>query len=114
MRDERSTGLSWSLISHPSQRRFAALTGADAHRVVDVREEDLAVADLAGATGLHNRADDRIHLMIRDHHLQLHLWEEADLVFHAAIPLDVAALAAAAPHLARRHPHDPEVAEQRV
>src|SRR5205823_2601227 len=75
---------------------------------------DLAVADLASAAGLRDRSDHGVHLMIRHHQLQLHLGEETDLVFHAAVPLDIAALAAAAAHLAGRHPDDPEVAEQGV
>src|SRR6266571_3957404 len=78
----------------PSQRRFAALAGADAHGIVKVTEEDLAVADLAGAPGLHDRRDHRFRLLIGHHQLELHLGEEADLVLHAPVPLDIAALAA--------------------
>src|SRR5512134_1918486 len=41
-----------------SDRVPAALAGADAHDFLDVREEDLAVADPAGARRLLDRLDD--------------------------------------------------------
>src|SRR5690606_37993008 len=39
------------------QRVAVQLAGADAHHPVQVPDEDLAVADLAGAGGLHHRLD---------------------------------------------------------
>src|SRR5207247_570 len=38
-------------------RRFVGLAGADAHHVLDRGDEDLAVADLAGARRLDDRVD---------------------------------------------------------
>src|SRR5690348_4654098 len=52
----------WILCLH---RRFARLTRADAHRLLDFGDEDLAVADLAGARRLDDRLDRPIHEVLR-------------------------------------------------
>src|SRR6185437_15587182 len=61
--------------------------GADAHGAVDVENEDLAIADLAGVGG----SGDRFHHLLdqvglhRD--FDLYLRQEAHMVFRAAIDL---------------------------
>src|SRR5215469_13506260 len=44
----------------PLQRAVVGLPGADADDPLDVGDEDLAVTDLAGLRGLHDRLDDLI------------------------------------------------------
>src|SRR5829696_2368151 len=71
----------------------AALAGADAQRLLDGRDEDLAVADPAGLGGVSDRLDDALGETVLDHHLELHLGEEVDDIFGAAIELGMALLA---------------------
>ena len=58
------------------------------------RHEDLAVADLAGARGLHDRLDRALDQRVGHDHLDLDLRQEVDDVLGAAIELGVALLAA--------------------
>src|ERR1019366_6282399 len=62
---------------------LAGLAGADANDLLERRDEDLAVTDLAGARRRLNRLDD-------------HLGQEIDDVLGVAIELGVALLAAEA------------------
>ena len=59
-----------------------------------VRDEDLAVADAAGARGVHDRLDRPLDHVVLADHLDLHLGQEVHDVFGAAIELGVALLAA--------------------
>src|SRR5215211_366932 len=88
------------LKSAGSQRLGAGLAGTDADRLLDRGDEDLAVADLAGAGGLADRLDRALDQGIVDHHLDLHLGQEAHGVLSAAIDLGLAFLAAEALHFA--------------
>src|SRR5436309_10883582 len=77
----------------------AALAGADADAVLQRQHEDLAVADLAGvagAGGVHDRLDRRLHERLVDGDLQLDLRQQPDLELAAAVDLGEAALPAAA------------------
>ena len=76
-----------------SDRFLARLAGADADDLLDVGDEDLAVADLAGARGLDDRLDRALDQRVADDHLDLHLGQEVDDVLGAAIELGVALLA---------------------
>src|SRR5258708_4698568 len=78
----------------------ARLAGADAQRLLDRRDEDLAVTDLAGVGGLLDRLDGALDLGVVDHDLDLHLGQEAHQVLGAAIDLGLALLAAEALDLA--------------
>jgi hypothetical protein len=60
------------------QRLRVLLAGADAHDVVERLHEDLAVADVAGAGGRHDRVDRRLHEGLRDGDLELDLLVELD------------------------------------
>src|SRR5687768_12441818 len=77
-----------------SERISIQLARADPHHPLQVPDEDLAVADLAGAGGLHDRLDHRVDLLVCDPDFQLDLGQEVDHVFRAAIELGMALLAA--------------------
>src|SRR5579859_7373668 len=76
------------------QRVIVGFARADADRLHDVEDEDLAIADLAGLGGgldrLHHAVDD----LVGDGHLDLHLGQEVYDIFGAAIDLGLALLAA--------------------
>src|SRR5205823_11271786 len=87
------------------------LSGADAHRPVDVGGPDLAVADLPGASGGGDDVDDLVDVCSFDEDLDLDLGHEADLVLAPAERLALAALAPIALHLGNRHADDPGASE---
>ena len=60
------------------------------------RHENLAVADASGVGGLLDRLDRALEQRIVEHDFDLHLGQEVDDVFGAAIELGVALLAAEA------------------
>ena len=66
--------------------------------------ENLAVADAPGARGVLDRLDDIVDEAVLDHHLDLHLGQEVDHIFGAAVELGVALLAAEALHFDHGHP----------
>src|SRR5262249_59851461 len=76
-----------------SERVGPALAGADADDFLDRGHEDLAVADAAGAGGLLDGLDRALDLVVLEHDLQLHLGQEVDDIFGAAIELGVTLLA---------------------
>jgi hypothetical protein len=76
-----------------SDRVGTALAGADADRLVDRRDEDLAVADPAGMGRVLDRLHRALNQPILHHHLDLHLRQEVDHVFGPAIQLGMAFLA---------------------
>src|ERR1700728_2058286 len=79
--------------------RRAGFPGADAHDLIEIGDEDLAVAD---ATGLR-RDDDELHHLIdlvsRAGDLDLELGQEMPRIFGAAEHLGAAALTAIAANL---------------
>src|SRR5690606_36180207 len=85
--------------SGASERVGVQFPGADAHGTLEVVDEDLAVADLAGGRGLEDRLGDQLGLVVGDRDLELDLGQEVDDVLGAAIELSVALLAAEALHL---------------
>src|SRR5580765_3316081 len=68
-----------------SVRAFFA--GADADRLVERRDENLAVADLAGAGDGSDRVNDAVGHFRRDPDLDLQLRQEADGIFGPAVDL---------------------------
>src|SRR6516225_8914478 len=76
------------------ERIRAGLAGANAHDLFEIRDEDLPVADLAGVGGLLDRFDDAIEQVVFDGGFDLHLRQEIDDVFGAAIELGVPLLPA--------------------
>src|SRR5262245_56848460 len=85
-----------------SDRLRPRLARTDADHLLEIGDEDLAVADLARASGVHDRFDHLLDARVVDGDLDLHLRQEIDDVFGAAIELRVAALAAEALHLGHR------------
>ena len=77
-----------------SDRVEPAFAGADADRLLDCGDEDLAVADAAGLRRIADRFDRAVDELVRQHDLDLHLGQEVDDVFGAAIEFGVAFLAA--------------------
>ena len=78
------------------QRGAAGLAGADADDLLQVGDENLAVADLSGARGLLDGLDDALDHVVVHGGLELHLGQEVDHVLGAAVQLGVALLAAKA------------------
>ena len=77
----------------------ATIAGADAHRLLDVHDEDLAVADPPGLRRFRDRLDDIVDQAVLDDDLDLHLGQEVDDIFGPAIELRMALLPAEALHL---------------
>src|SRR5512140_576803 len=88
------------------QHGVAAVVVADADGFEDFGDEDLAVADLSGARGIDQGADDLVLAVGRDHHVELHLGQQVDVVLASAVDLLVALLAAVAAHLGNRNAVD--------
>src|SRR5262245_48269778 len=93
-------------------RRVAGFAGANSVNRVEVHDENLAVADLAGLRGRNDRLDDTLREIVADRNLDLHLGQEVDHVLRAAIQLRVAALTAKPLHLGDRHTLDAHVRER--
>ena len=79
-----------------SDRVVADLARADADRLFDETDEDLAVADLVGAGGGDDRGHGGIDHVVGQHDLDFHLGQEVDDIFGTAIKLGMALLAAKA------------------
>src|SRR5437764_987789 len=81
-------------LSAKSEGRGIRLAGADADRMVEVDDEDLAVADLTGFGRCGDGLDGLVDLIGGDGDLDLDLGQEADRVFGAAIDFRMALLPA--------------------
>src|SRR5438874_13794591 len=75
-----------------SKRVDAPLAGADPQRLLDGRDEDLAVADAARPRRGGDGFDDPVRKAVLDDHLELHLGEEIDDIFGAPIEFGMALL----------------------
>src|SRR6201999_2265708 len=64
----------------------------DANGLLDIGHEDLAVADPPGLGGAPDRIDRALDQVVADHDLDLHLGQEVDDIFGAAIELGMALL----------------------
>src|SRR3954468_24772178 len=99
----------------PSDGLGPALAGADADAVLQRQDEDLAVADAAlgaGAPGLHDGVDRRLHEVLVDGDLQLDLAEEVHGQLVAAVDLGVPLLAAEALHVHDGQAEDLDLVER--
>src|SRR6267378_7512697 len=70
----------------------AALASTNSDGVVDARHEDLAVADAAGVSRAADRLDRLLDHLVLEDQLDLHLRQEVDHIFGAAIELGVSLL----------------------
>ena len=86
--------------------RFPAFVRADAHHFLQREHEDLAVANLAGLGGLHDRIDGLARGFIRHGDLDLYLREEIHGVFAATVDFGVTFLAAKSFHFRDGHALD--------
>src|SRR5687768_5257675 len=75
------------------QRVLAGLAGADANHLFERGDEDLSVADLAGACRGLDRLDHAFDDRVVDGRFDLHLGQEVHHVLGAAVQLGVALLA---------------------
>src|SRR5712664_2193307 len=107
MRDSEVLRLS-PLAPPKSDCRFVGLPGADADDLLNRGDEDLAVADLAGAGRFDDRFDRPIREFVRHHHLDLHLGQEVHHVLRPAIELGMTLLPAETLDLGHGKPGDPD------
>jgi hypothetical protein len=91
---------------------FATFTRANAHDLLDRGDEDLAVADLAGARCLDDSLDRAVDEAVGDDQLDLDLGQEIDHVFRTAVELGVALLPAEALDLGDREPGDADLRQR--
>src|ERR1019366_3527147 len=85
-----------SLRTSPAllDRVRAGFAGTDADNLLDIEDENLAVADAAGARGLLNRLDRGLEPGIRHHDFDFHLGQKIHDIFGAPVKLGMALLAA--------------------
>src|SRR3974390_1229338 len=86
-----------------SKRVAVGFPGPDAQRVIERRNEDLAVADLAGARIRGDDVDRLLREIGRDGDLDAQFRQEIHDIFGAAVDLGVTLLAAIALDLCHRH-----------
>ena len=89
----------WSVAVQRLQRVIARFAGADPDRLLDWRDENLAVADFVGFGCRDDRRNGGIDLIVSDDDFKFHLWQKVDDVFSAAVKFGVALLAAETLHL---------------
>src|SRR5579863_3480660 len=97
-----------SLKNASLQGARSSFTGADTHRLPELRNEYLTVADLTRARRLNDGFHDPVHLLVVHRQLELHFRQEVDDVFSSSIQLSVAFLPAKAFDLCHGnalHPH---------
>src|SRR6188472_128217 len=80
-------------FAHRGDRLDVGLPGPDANGALQRDDEDLAVADLAGARAGAERVDGGLHERIGDGDLEADLLREPDLHGGAAVRLDTVELA---------------------
>jgi hypothetical protein len=88
----------------------APLIRANAHDLVEIEHEDLAVADFAGFGRCDDCLDHLVRQGILDGNFDLGFWNELNGIFGAPIDLGVTALAPEAANLAHGDAFDPDVA----
>src|SRR3546814_683214 len=82
------------LPNRPLLQRFCVgFAGPDTHGLLDRKDEDLAVADLAGLGGCRDRIDRLFDEVRRDGDFDLQLRQKAHRIFRAAVDFGVSLLA---------------------
>src|SRR6185295_18160480 len=89
-----------SILQTSSNGVLALLLRADAHGILDRADEHLAVPNLAGPGGLHDRLDRLVHEIIHEDDFDFYLGKKIHGVLAAAINLGVTLLPSEALHLA--------------
>src|ERR1700704_788241 len=90
------------MLSAKSKCSGICLAGADTNRMVEVDDEDLAVADLSGFCSRGDGVDGLVDLVRGDGDLDLDLGQEAHRVFGPAIDFRMALLPAISLHFSHR------------
>src|ERR1700693_927034 len=96
-------------FSSQLERGVVRFAGADADHALDLRDEDLAVADLAGLGGLEDRLDHLLGQVAAHGDLDARLGDKVDHVLGAAIQLGMSALPPKALHFRDRHARHADV-----
>src|SRR5689334_17268632 len=99
------------LVSVLSQRVLITLTRPDPDRGLHRRDEDLAVADVAGLRRRRHHLRDLVHEVVGHDDLDLDLGQEVDRVLAAPIELGMALLAPEAADLGDRHADDADAGQ---
>src|SRR6185369_9615270 len=86
----------YDLKSETSDGVHPCFAGADTHDFLDVGDEDLAIADAPGLGRLADGLDGAFDRIVAEHDLDLHLGQEVDDIFGAAIEFGMALLPAEA------------------
>src|SRR5205085_632899 len=81
------------------------------NHVAQVRDKNLAVANLAGLSGPHDRIDDEREVRVGANDIHLHLGNEIDGILRAAIHLGMSLLAAKAADFRDGHPMNAALSE---
>src|ERR1700751_852337 len=76
------------------QRCGASFFVANTNRVVDLRQEYLAITNLARTSGAHDSGHGLLHQFVGEDYFELHLRQKVDRVFTSAVELGVALLTA--------------------
>src|SRR4030095_16853390 len=79
------------------------LAGSNAHGAFDRHDENLAIADLAGAGGCGDHFDDLVQLLAGDRDFEAKLGQKIHLIFGAAIDFRMSLFPAVAFHCGHRH-----------
>src|SRR5215470_4002318 len=87
------------------------LARADAHGVIETKDENLAVADLAGLGRRADGLDNLVDLVGIDGHFNLELWQEAHRIFSASVDFRVALLAPISLDFGDGHPVHPDAGQ---
>src|SRR5882724_10268290 len=95
-----------------SERSLAVLAGADAGDRLERKDENLAVADLAGLGGGDDRVDRLPDRLVGNGDLDFDLGQEVDRVLAAAVDLGVALLTAEAFDFSHGHSLDARLGER--
>src|SRR5262245_57233432 len=96
------------------QCSVVGFAGPDAQRALDIGDENLAVANLAGLGSRADGLDDLVDQVVAYRDLDAGLGHEIDHVLSAAVELGMAALATEALHLGDGHARDPQVGKCRA
>src|SRR5690606_31539162 len=91
---------------------LVALAGADTKRGLDGDHEYLAIANAAGLRGGRDRLDNALRHIVVDDNLKLHLGQEIDDIFSAAIKFGVTLLAPEALGLGNGDATDPDFVQR--
>src|SRR6185503_10128703 len=85
------------------KRRVAGLARADAHRMLEIEDEHLAIADRARTRGPRDGFQHLLDERVRHSRFDLRLWHEVDRVLGPAVELGMPLLSAEALDLGHRH-----------